>query len=81
VLRRAFTATRPNEKWAADITYVPTRQGWLYLAVVVDLYSRRVIGWAMDEQQTTALTVTALEMALRQRPVVAGLLHHSDRGS
>ncbi len=81
VLRRAFTATRPNEKWAADITYVPTRQGWLYLAVVIDLYSRRVVGWAMDAQQTTALTVTALEMALRQRPVLAGLLHHSDRGS
>jgi len=60
---------------------VPTRQGWLYLAVVLDLYSRRVVGWAMDAQQTTALTVTALEMALRQRTVLAGLLHHSDRGS
>jgi transposase InsO family protein len=81
VLRRAFTASLPNEKWVADITYVPTRQGWLYLAVVLDLYSRRVVGWAMDEQQTTALTVTALEMARRQRSVVAGLLHHSDRGS
>jgi len=81
VLRREFTATQPNEKWAADITYVPTRQGWLYLAVVLDLYSRRVVGWAMDEQRTTALTMTALEMALRQRPVSAGLLHHSDRGS
>lgn len=81
VLRREFTATRPNEKWAADITYVPTRQGWLYLAVVIDLYSRRVIGWAMSDQVTTALTVTALEMALCDRPVLAGLLHHSDRGS
>lgn len=81
LLRREFTATRPNEKWVADITDVPTRQGWLYLAVVLDLYSRRVVGWAMDAQQTTALTVTALEMALRQRPVLAGLLHHSDRGS
>lgn len=79
-LQREFAAARPNEKWVADITYVPTRQGWLYLAVVLDLYSRRVVGWAMDEQQTTALTVTALEMALRQRPVLAGLLHHSDRG-
>ena len=59
VLRREFTATRPNEKWAADITYVPTRQGWLYLAVVLDVYSRRVIGWAMDAQPTTSLTVTA----------------------
>ena len=81
VLRREFTATRPNEKWAADITYVPTRLGWLYLAVVIDLYSRRVVGWAMDEQLTAALTLTALEMALRQRLVLAGLLHHSDRGS
>jgi putative transposase len=81
VLRREFAATRPNEKWASDITYVPTREGWLYLAVVIDLYSRRVVGWAMDAQPTTALTVTALEMALRQRPVLAGLLHHSDRGS
>lgn len=81
VLRREFTATRPNEKWAADINYVPTRQDWLYLAVVIDLYSRRVVGWAMDEQLTTALTVTALEMAPGQRPVLAGLLHHSDRGS
>ena len=58
-------------KWAADITYVPTRQGWLYLAVVIDLYSRRVVGWAMDAQQTIALTLTALEMALHQRPVLA----------
>ena len=81
ILRRAFTATQPNEKWAADITYVPTRQGWLYVAVVLDLYSQRVVGWAMDEQRTTALTVTALEMALCQRPMLAGLLHHSDRGS
>jgi len=61
VLRRAFTATRPNEKWAADITYVPTHQGWLSLAVVIDLYSRRVVGWAMDAQRTTALTLTALD--------------------
>jgi transposase InsO family protein len=78
---RIYRDAAENEKWAADITYVPTRQGWLYLAVVLDLYSRRVVGWAMDAQQTTALTVTALEMALRQRPVLAGLLHHSDRGS
>ena len=81
VLRRAFAASRPNEKWVADITYVPTRQGWLYLAVVLDLYSRRVVGWAMDEQQTTALTVTALEMALAPTVCAGGLLHHSDRGS
>jgi transposase InsO family protein len=71
---------RPNEKWAADITYVPTRQGWLYVAVLMDLYSRRIVGWAMATQQTTTLTLTALEMALRHRRASAGLLHHSDRG-
>ncbi len=79
-LRREFAATRPNEKWAGDITYIATRQGWLYVAVLMDLYSRRIIGWAMDTQLTTTLTLTALEMALRQRHVSAGLLHHSDRG-
>ena len=81
VLRRDFAATRPNEKWAGDITYVPTRQGWLYLAVLMDLYSRRIVGWAMDDQEATSLTLSALEMALRQRAVQAALLHHSDRGS
>ena len=81
ILRREFAATRPNEKWAGDITYVPTRQGWLYVAVLMDLYSRRIVGWAMDAQLTTTLTLTALEMALRHRRVSAGLLHHSDRGS
>ena len=80
-LQRAFAATRPNEKWASDITAVPTRQGWLYVAVLMDLYSRRIIGWAMDEQMTTTLTLSALAMALQQRPVPVGLLHHSDRGS
>ena len=80
-LRREFAATRPNEKWAGDITYVPTRQGWLYVAVLMVLYSRRIVGWAMDAQLTTTLTLTALEMALRHRRVSAELLHHSDRGS
>ena len=80
ILRREFVATRPNEKWAGDITYIPTRQGWLYVAVLMDLYSRRIIGWAMGEQMTTTLTLRALEMALQQRPVPKGLLHHSDRG-
>ena len=80
LLRREFVATRPNEKWAGDITYIPTRQGWLYVAVLMDLYSRRIIGWAMGEQMTTTLTLSALEMALQQRPVPVGLLHHSDRG-
>jgi len=81
ILRREFVATRPNEKWAGDITYIPTRQGWLYVAVLMDLYSRRIVGWAMDAQLTTTLTLTALEMAVRCRRVAAGLLHHSDRGS
>jgi transposase InsO family protein len=81
ILQREFAATRANEKWAGDITYVPTRQGWLYLAVLMDLYSRRIIGWAMDDQGTTSLTLSALEMALRHRAVRADLLHHSDRGS
>ena len=80
-LRRQFVATRPNQKWAGDITYVPTRQGWLYVAVLMDLYSRRIVGWAMDDQATTTLTLSALEMALQQRSVPVGLLHHSDRGS
>ena len=81
ILQREFAAARPNQKWAGDITDVPTRQGWLYVAVLMDLYSRRIVGWAMDDQLTTTLTLKALEMALQQRPVPVGLLHHSDRGT
>jgi len=81
VLQREFTATQPNQKWAGDITYVATREGWLYVAVLVDLYSRRIVGWAMAERVTTELTMTALTMALQQRRVEGDLLHHSDRGS
>src|SRR5262245_64666617 len=73
LLRREFVATRPNEKWAGDITYIPTRQGWLYVAVLMDLYSRRIIGWAVGDQLTTTLTLSALEMALKQRHVPTGL--------
>jgi len=80
-LQREFATPRPNEKWAGDITYVPTRQGWLYVAVLMDLYSRRIVGWAMEDQLTTTLTLRALEMGLQQRPAPGGLLHHSDRGS
>ncbi len=80
ILQREFAASRPNEKWAGDITYVPTRQGWLYVAVLMDLYSRRIVGWAMDDQLTATLPLGALEMALQHRPVSGGLLHHSDRG-
>jgi transposase InsO family protein len=80
-LARQFTATAPNEKWLTDITYVRTRQGWLYLAAVLDLFSRRVVGWAMEPYLTDKLTIKALQMALTNRQPPAGLLHHSDRGS
>jgi len=81
LLQQHFNATRPNQKWAGDITYVATQEGWLYLAVLLDLYSRRIVGWAMGGRVTTALTHTALTMAMQQRQVEEGLLHHSDRGS
>src|SRR5207249_5579909 len=67
--------------WVADLTYVPTREGWLYLAVVLDLASRRVVGWAMQATVDEALVLDALHMALAHRRPAAGLLHHSDRGS
>jgi len=79
-LQRVFTATRPNQKWAGDITYIATGEGWLYVAILMDLYSRRIIGWAMEAQLTAALTSAALEMALQHRGIPTGLLHHSDRG-
>jgi len=72
--------TKPNEVWVSDITYVATDEGWLYVAGVLDLFSRRVIGWAMGSTLETALPLAALLMAVRQRRPAAGLLHHSDRG-
>ena len=81
VLDRQFSVTRPNRVWAGDITYVWTTEGWLYLAVVLDLYSRTVIGWALEARLTGDLTQQALTMAIRRRTPNAGLLHHSDRGS
>ena len=81
VLNQEFTAAQPNEKWVADITYIPTAEGWLYLAVVLDLFSRKVIGWAMDAVMTTQLVERALRAALKTRRPTVGLLHHSDRGS
>jgi putative transposase len=81
LLQRDFDAERPDQKWLADITYIPTSQGWLYLAAILDLYGRRVVGWAMDERVTTDLTLRALKMALRQRRPGPGLVHHSDQGS
>jgi transposase InsO family protein len=81
LLNQEFTAEQPNQKWGADITYIPTAQGWLYLAVVLDLYSRKVVGWAMDTTMTAGLVERALRAALVSRRPGAGLLHHSDRGS
>jgi transposase InsO family protein len=81
VLDQEFTATRPNEKWTGDITAIWTYEGWLYLAVVLDLYSRRVIGWAMAATQDEALIEQAFRMALLGRHPPAGVLFHSDRGS
>jgi putative transposase len=80
-LNREFTATEPNTKWAGDITGIETGQGWLYLAVILDLYSRRVIGWSMSAHRDEELVERALSMALMQRHPKAGLLHHTDRGS
>ena len=80
-LNRQFMVTRPNRVWAGDITYVWTTEGWLYLAVVLDLYSRLVIGWAMGSRLTVELAEQALTMAVANRAPRAGLLHHSDRGS
>jgi transposase InsO family protein len=80
VLDRDFGATLPNQKWAADITYVPTDEGWLYLAGVIDLCSRKVVGWSMAEHLRTDLVADALRMALARRGPAPGLLHHSDRG-
>ena len=79
-LNREFTATEPNTKWATDITYIPTTQGWLYLAVILDLYSRAVVGWSMSANCDEELAETALKMAVVRRRPKAGLLHHSDRG-
>ena len=80
-LNRQFTVEAPNQVWAGDITYVWTAEGWLYLAVVLDLYSRAVIGWAMGARLTGDLAQDALTMALQHRTPTKGLLHHSDRGS
>ncbi len=80
-LNRQFTVEAPNRVWAGDLTYVWTTEGWLYLAVILDLYSRRVVGWAMGHRLTVDLAERALTMALVNRSPRAGLLHHSDRGS
>ena len=81
LLDRDFTAEKPNEKWVTDISYIRTDAGWLYLAVVMDLFSRSIVGWAMRPDLSQALVLSALQMALANRQPTAGLLHHSDRGS
>ncbi len=81
LLKQDFSASRPNQYWAADITYIATHQGWLYLAVVMDLYSRRIVGWSMDRWNSRHLAISALNMAIEQRQPDDVLLHHSDRGA
>jgi len=81
LLGRQFNPPRANEAWVADITYIPTREGWLYLAAVEDLYARRIVGWAMAEHMESRLVVDALELAVQRRLPGEGLLSHSDRGS
>jgi len=80
ILDRRFEASRPNQSWSTDITYIWTQEGWLYLAVVLDLFSRRIVGWSMAETMATDLVVDALTMALGNRLPDGDLLHHSDRG-
>jgi len=81
VLKRDFTADRPDQKWLSDITYIPTLEGWLYLAMILDLYARRIVGWSMSDRMTTTLTLDALQMAILHRQPGPGLIHHSDQGS
>jgi len=81
LLKRNFVAYGPDQIWLADITYIPTLEGWLYLATILDLYTRRIVGWAMSDRMTSDLTISALEMAISQRQPDPGLIHHSDQGS
>lgn len=80
LLLRRFGVDRPDRVWVADITFIATRRGWLYLAVVIDLFARRVVGWAMDSRMTQGLVIKALSMAIEQRRAPRGLIHHSDQG-
>jgi transposase InsO family protein len=81
VLERQFSVSEPNRVWAGDMTLIPTGTGWLHLAVLLDLFSRRVVGWAMGNERSQALSLSALRMAIDQRQPMPGLVHHSDRGS
>jgi transposase InsO family protein len=80
ILRRQFSASRPNELWVGDITYIGTHQGWMYLAVVIDLFSRRVVGWSMQPHLRAELAIDAIEMAIGRRCPEPGLTYHTDRG-
>lgn len=80
VLNRQFKVAKPNQSWVTDITYLWTSEGWLYLAAVLDLFSRRIVGWALDRQMKESLVNDALQMALGRRQPGVGLLHHSDQG-
>ncbi len=81
LLRRDFISAEPNRVWLADITYVPTQEGFLYLAFILDAHSRKIVGWSMDSHMKTELVVDALQMAVWRRKPSAGLVHHSDRGA
>jgi len=81
LVKRDFSAQRPNQTWVADITYVPTYEGWLFLAAVMDLYSRKIVGWSMRDDLEAPLVVDAISMAIARRKPRPGLVHHSDRGS
>ena len=81
VLDQQFNPDKPNQVWSTDIMYLPTRQGWVYLAIVMDLHSRKIVGWSMSERMSTALIMSALQYAYALRKPPRSLLHHSDRGS
>lgn len=81
ILARQFNPSKPNDVWTTDISYVWTLEGWMYVAVVIDLYSRQVVGWAIDEHMKTSLCIKALQMAYWRKKPAKGLLHHSDQGS
>lgn len=80
LLQRNFSAARPNQIWVTDVTFIPTREGWLYLAIMLDCYSRKVVGWAMSSRNNNDLVICALKMAIEHRQPAPGLIHHSDRG-
>jgi len=79
-LNQNFRCERANTIWCSDITYIPTREGWLYLAVTLDLHSRKIVGWEVDERLSPALTIASLKKAIPRRKPSSGLLHHSDQG-